>query len=101
MKSIKVMAGYECSPLWLTGGGSLSAYELPISDTLAAELWEWAGIYDDTLDRENPRKSGLDTPDAEQQFVARGEELAKRLAAELGDGYSVSYYDRGTVRPIS
>lgn len=101
MKSIKVMAGYECSPLWLTGGGHLSAYELPISDTLAAELWEWAGIYDDTIDREDPPQSGFETPEAERQFFVRGEELAKRLAVELGDGYSVSYCDNGTVRPIS
>ncbi|CAM3657288.1 hypothetical protein KIPE111705_19195 [Kibdelosporangium persicum] len=104
-KSIKVMAGYQCSPLWLTGsngGGNLSVYELPISDTLAGELWEWAGIYDGTLDRD-PRSSGFSTEEAGRRFVERGAELAKKLAAELGDGYVVSYFDNTTMteRPIS
>ncbi|MCE7007914.1 hypothetical protein LWC34_34595 [Kibdelosporangium philippinense] len=91
MKSIKVMAD-ESGPVWLAGGGPVSAYELPISDTLAAELWEWAGIYDG---------DGFETLQAEQQFAERGEALAKRLAVELGDGYAVSYEHNGAVRQIS
>ena len=105
-KSIKVMADYQCSPLWLTGsnsGGNLSVYELPISDTLAGELWEWAGIYDSTLDWDDPRMSGFSSEEAGRRFVERGEELAKRLAAELGDSYVVSYFDNSTMteRPIA
>ena|SRR3712207_5196190 len=102
-KSIRVRAGYQCSPLWLTGsngGGNLSVYELPISDTLAGELWEWAGIYDSTRNGSDPAFS---SEEAGRRFVERGEELAKRLAAELGDSYAVSYFDNATMseRPIS
>ncbi|ALG13193.1 hypothetical protein [Kibdelosporangium phytohabitans] len=101
MKSIKLKADYERSPLWLAGAegrGNLSFYELPISETLAADLWEWADDYEDTRDREDPARSGFPTPEAGRRFAEMGEELAKRLATELGDEYVVSYFDYTTMQ---
>ncbi|ONI85394.1 hypothetical protein ALI144C_12885 [Actinosynnema sp. ALI-1.44] len=101
MKSIKLMAGYERSPLWLTGTageGNLSFYELPISEPLAADLWEWSDNFEDTRDHEDPTRSGFPTLEAGRRFAEMGEELAKRLATELGDEYVVSYFDYTTMQ---
>ncbi|WP_285749811.1 hypothetical protein [Lentzea sp. NBRC 105346] len=85
------MADYQCFPLWLqppAGIGNLPVGDLPISQELAVDLSVWAQDYDRTLNRE---------------FVVRGENLARRLARELGPGCSVTYFDNDTseVRLIS
>ena len=101
MKSIKVMADYERSPVWLAGQegtGNVSFYELPISETLAADLWEWSDDYEDTRDPEDPARSGFATPEAGRRFAEAGERLARRLAVELGDEYVVSYFDYSTMQ---
>nr|CTQ92304.1 hypothetical protein [Kibdelosporangium sp. MJ126-NF4] len=95
MKSIKLMADYQCSPLWLTGTtgkGNVSFYELPISEPLAADLWQWADNFEDT------REGEFATPEAGRRFAETGEQLAKRLATELGDEYVVSYFDYSTMQ---
>jgi hypothetical protein len=92
-RSIRVIAEYECFPLWLDDGDNLDPRELPISDTLAAELDEWRAAYDETFDREDPRSSEFPTTDAADEFVARGDRLAHRLAVELAGGYAVRYFD--------
>jgi hypothetical protein len=103
---VKVMADYDCSPLWLespSGSGNVSVDELPISGKLAAEFLEWAYGYDRTLNRCDPALSGFSTMKGARNFAIRGEELAKRLALELGSSYVVSYFDNedGQVRRIS
>jgi hypothetical protein len=107
-KSIKVMADYGCSPLWLTsphGSENLPIDRLSISSTLASDLEEWALEYDSTLDQDDPVSSGFSTVEVEgaHEFATHGEQLARRLAAELGNEYTVSYFDdtTGSLRSIS
>lgn len=94
--AIKVMAEYESFPLWQTdsaGPANIDPAELSISSELAHELLDWADAYDRTLNRSDPLASGFSDAAAEDNFYARGEQLARRLAAELGSRYTVEYFD--------
>lgn len=93
---IKVMADYESFPLWQRdseGTTNIDPATLPISQHLARELLRWAEAYDGTLNRSDPLSSGFPSPVAEVDFYAQGERLASQLAAELGPGYAVEYFD--------
>jgi hypothetical protein len=85
-------ADYESFPLWrrdANGTTNVDPASLPISADLARQLEDWAAEYDGALDRGDPLASGFTDPQAEAAFHARGEELAKRLAAELPAGSTV------------
>jgi hypothetical protein len=47
MTTIKVMADYECWPLW--NGDNLDPDSLPLSTYLREQLAAWAERYDETL----------------------------------------------------
>lgn len=94
---IKVMADYDCAPLWWDGGdpgpvGSLQPEGLGLSPALCDELWAWASEYDATLVRDDPARSGFASATAERAFEDRGRHLAKRVAAELGLRAEVRYW---------
>lgn len=92
-RALKLMADYDCYPLWgqgETGVDNVDPADLPISPGLRDALEAWAQRYDDTLDRDDPRRSGFHTPEAEAAFKAEGEVLLGRLKAELGQDYHLS-----------
>jgi hypothetical protein len=94
MRTIKLMADYECHPLWeLTEGGQgdLDPRLLPISQELQGSLSEWAARYDETLNQSDPVRSGFSTPQKEADFKEDGIRLAKRLQVELGSNFTVIY----------
>ncbi|QVQ53421.1 hypothetical protein J4H86_06590 [Spiractinospora alimapuensis] len=106
MESIKVMADYDCYPLWGVGPGfydNLSPYAsaLGLSSGLAVELDRWAEEYDATLNRADPKESGFPTPEAEDDFARRGRELAQRVANEVGGVWSVIYFDSRELRAVT
>jgi hypothetical protein len=86
------MADYESFPLW-RGGVNVDPAGLPLSAGLVDGLLQWANDYDRTLNRDDPVASGFADSEAEAAFSARGEELARRLAREMGDGWNVAYFD--------
>lgn len=91
---IEVMADYDSYPVWRSdprGFANVDPRELPIPAELAQELLRWARTYDGTLDRDNPAASGFSDRETERAFYVAGEELARRLAGELG--YAVQYFD--------
>lgn len=94
MRRLKLMADYECHPLWGTVAaeiGDVDPASLPISAALVADLAAWAAAYDATLDRADPAASGFATDEAAAAFRARGAVLARRLEAELGAGYEIVF----------
>jgi hypothetical protein len=94
--TIRMMADYDSYPIWrLEHGGTVNVdpATLPISSELAESLLRWAEDYDRTLNRGDPVSSGFSDPAAENEFYARGEMLARRLAGELGDTRQVTYFD--------
>lgn len=92
MRRLKLMADYDCLPLWGTEAeeiGEVDPADLPISADLVADLGRWADAFDATLDRDDPARSGFGSPEATAAFRAEGERLANRLRAELGEGWSI------------
>jgi hypothetical protein len=91
MNTIKVMADYECWPLW--NGENLDPNSLPLSAYLQEQLAAWAERYDETLLDEYPPESGFSSESEAEQFVDDGRELARMLALELGQEYAVTYFN--------
>ncbi|OAI76939.1 hypothetical protein RSP799_19475 [Ralstonia solanacearum] len=93
MRKIKVMADYQCHPLWdpPTGAyGDIDPSTLPITEGLKHKLINWAASFDETLDVADPANSGFKSIEVEAAFKARGIQLAEQLQKELGSGFLVS-----------
>lgn len=93
MKHIKLMADYDCHPLWdMTCGeyGDISPCELPISKKLQSRISEWGAKYNETLDRDNPINSGFTSKEQEQEFKKEGAIIADCLKIELGPDYIIT-----------
>ena len=94
MRRLKLMADYDCHPLWGTTAadvGDVDPASLPISAGLVADLAVWAAAWDAILDRDDPAASRFSSPAAEAAFRARGADLARRLEAELGPGWAIDH----------
>ncbi|MGW4890789.1 hypothetical protein ACWEQL_00755 [Kitasatospora sp. NPDC004240] len=106
-RPIKVMADYDCHPLWFTAAeeaGDVSPEDprLGLSAGLAADLTAWAGEFDAILVRDDPASSAFTSEEAERRFDTRGRRLAGRVASELGPTWQVLWFEgrTGTVREI-
>jgi hypothetical protein len=100
-RRIKLMADYFCHPLWRNGGvdvGDIDPASLPISEDLQRDLNAWARVFDAILDMDDPaNKGGFESPQAVENFVAQGAQLADRLRQELGSDWDVVYRPFGGV----
>lgn len=84
------MADYYCYPLWEAPPGQVGNIDpstLPISSDLIAQLTEWACMYDNTLNLDDPASSGFYNDEEESEFKKFGNEIGERLKNELGSGY--------------
>ncbi|MGP2438630.1 hypothetical protein [Streptomyces sp. JW3] len=96
MVRVKLMAEYECYPVWvgrLASMDNVPAATLPISRGLIADIGRWAEEYEATYDPDDPLSSGFSDDRAESTFVEKGTALATRLQRELGSDYAVAYYN--------
>lgn len=92
MRAIKLMADYQCFPLWEASPGevgNIDPNELPISQDLKARLSNWARQYDETLNMDYPPDSGFESAGAEAEFKQEGLRLAEQLRVELGPEYEI------------
>ena len=92
MRTIKLMADYDCWPLWEADpgrAGDIDPNGLPISRSLKDRLVRWASEFDATLDRDDPQQSGFATLDERATFSTEGVALGKALQAELGETFRV------------
>ncbi|MDO8296984.1 MAG: hypothetical protein Q7T19_11175 [Caulobacter sp.] len=90
MRSLRLMADYQCFPLWEASpglAGDVDPATLPLSAALRADLLAWAADFDATLDLDDPARSGFVDAEAETRFRRRGEALGQRLREELGPGW--------------
>ena len=86
-RSIKVMADYDCHPLWALDPGVVGNFapeDLGLSEELSRDLNEWAAAFNSFLDRDNPVES-LASPQQQSAHEAQGRQLAIRLARERTD----------------
>lgn len=92
MKILKLMADYQCHPLWDMSPdeyGDIDPCGLPISKELQLRLSKWASTYDETLDIDYPPNSGFKSEELEREFKQEGERLAESLRNELGPDFSI------------
>jgi hypothetical protein len=101
MKTIKLMADYQCYPLWnMTPGeyGDFEPQKLPISTSLQESLLDWARVYDDTLNINDPLSSGFISVDEMTAFKMQGMRLAEQMRAELEPNFIVLVKINASVR---
>ena len=88
-RAIKLMADYECFPLWeVETVGNIDPADLPIDDGLCADLLAWAQRFDDGLNWEDPARSVV-SPEEQAAFEAEGLSLADQLRTGLGPEWTV------------
>lgn len=94
MKTLRLSPEYLASPIFcpdVDHMGHIDEKELPISEALKADLLNWDVEYQDTFDASYPPDSGFQTPELAEAHQKKGAELARRLQAELGEGFLVEY----------
>lgn len=99
IRRIKLMADYDCFPLWDLGDAgpaNLDTADLPIPVDLLLDLRAWTRRYDDTLDRADLMNSGFPSPEDHAEFAKTGSKLALWLAKSLGSSWSVVYFNNAT-----
>lgn len=99
---IKLMADYDCSPLWWAGDGKVSPIELdeiPLSENTIERLKLWATAYNRKLNREDPANSPGFTSEEQSAFECEGVSLLDRLQRELAPNYEVVYFSE-TLRKV-
>ena len=98
---LKLMVDYQSYPLWNTSGegyGDVDPDSLPLSAELKQALLAWAEEYDDTLDMDDPPRSGFASPKALDAFLEQGAGLYRRLQDELGAGIEITYMPMGGLK---
>jgi hypothetical protein len=107
LKLLRLSPDYFCSPLWDDGycdpdeDPELKPESLGLSKKLCADLWDWAEVFDRTLNMESPVDSGFLTPEDERAFDQRGMELARMIVSEMEGHASVRYRHGNTIVVIS
>ena len=94
-EKIKLMADYECYPLWWASSGKVGDIDpetMPLSEKTVSRLEKWADIYDAKLNWEDPNSSGFPTLEAKAAFEQEGISLWKQLQKELAPNYEVIYF---------
>ena len=96
MKTIKLMADYECWPLWCGPAhdpGNINPSTLPLTGETRDRLRRWADAYDATLDPDDPASSDFPSDATREAFEEEGVQLWHTLQVELGADYLVLYQD--------
>ncbi|MEG4958853.1 MULTISPECIES: hypothetical protein [unclassified Microcoleus] len=92
VQRIKLMADFDCYPLWdMDDGGDIAPTELPLSEATIERLLNWQKIYDGIIDWNDPASAGFATIKEERAFERKGISLWCQLKRELGDDYQVFY----------
>ena len=93
MRTLRLMADYDCSPLWEPGGDPypINPEDIPISTGLHKSLWAWADTFDATLNHDDPTTSGFTSHDDEGRFIEEGRRLSECLRTELGMNFQIEY----------
>lgn len=95
MQQIKLMADYDCWPVWWAGdaeSGNIDPSNLPLSAATIARLEVWAAMFDATLNRDDPASSDFPGDEAFEVFEDEGQALWRQLCDELAPEYQVRYY---------
>jgi len=90
-KSIRLMAEYFSSALWVIGG-MIEFEKVPLCRETVDRIRNWNSIYSSWLNWEDPANSPEPPLEEQEAFDKEGVEIWKQLIAELGDDYEVVYF---------
>jgi hypothetical protein len=100
-QSIKLMADYDCDPLWALDDGLFGCFlpeEIGLSSDLCRDLNAWSDAFTASLDRDDP-SNDLWTKEQRSQHQAQERPLALRVAGERRD-LKVHIVDHDTLELI-
>ena len=100
-KRIKLMADYDCWPLWGMEDdaiGNIDPATLPLTPETLDRLSRWAETFDSWLDRADPANSPPVSQADLDAFEREGRDLWSRLGEELGDGFEIHYLSQSRMR---
>lgn len=92
--ALKLMADYECWPLWDTSEGEFENVDpatLDIPGDLIRRLAAWAEAFDATLNRDDPGRSGFTNSRQHEAFEMEGVALWWQLQIVFPDT-EISYF---------
>lgn len=96
MITLKLMADYDCWPLWWYAGtdaiGNVDPHTLGLTDATLGRLQAWSERYNSYLDREDPGHSPDPTPAEQEAFEQEGIAIWRVLQHELRGRYQIVYY---------
>lgn len=98
VRTLKLMADYYGTVLWLTDVDEMGPIEpdamdtLPIYADLQNALQQWATKYGDTLNHDYPPDSAFASAEDEEAFELEGLRLWQALRSTLGSDWNVAYF---------
>ncbi|WP_036535410.1 hypothetical protein [Neosynechococcus sphagnicola] len=90
-KKLRLVADYNCDPLWDEEGEMREPSEFPLSQETIDGLNQWQTAYDAILNLQDPYAIAFPSPEAEAAWEQEGLALAKQLQEELGEEYEIHY----------
>ena len=93
-RKFKLMADYECWPVWETTGGefcNLDPQLLGLSDALVNRIEAWADLYDATLQSDDPAASDFTNETDRLSFEHEGLTIWWAMQLALPDA-EISYF---------
>ncbi len=94
--SVRLAAEFSCFPtwrVWRDGVEEVHPRDLGLSEELVTEIMKWDAEYQGIFVPDCPQEGDFESPTAQQEWAARGQRLAHRLADELRDVPEVTYMD--------
>lgn len=104
LKSVRIRPEWRTDPLWITRNTDdladnnaspeylSEAYGL--TQKLAEEIRKWDDEFQSIWDPSDPASAEFPSSETESRWLKQGQNLAKKLAEELGPNVRVSYYKK-------
>jgi hypothetical protein len=100
MPKLRVVADYDCWPIWDEEGEMNQPSDYPLSQETIDRFDKWQAQYDSLLNLADPYAMGFKTSEEADAFEREGLELAQRMQAELGASYTIFYHDEPVQVPV-
>lgn len=91
MPRLRVVADYDCWPIWDEEGEMNQPSDYPLSQEIIDRFAKWQAQYNSLLNLADPSAIGFKTNEEALAFEGEGRELAQRMQEELGAAYTIFY----------
>jgi hypothetical protein len=101
-RKIKLMAEYNYSPLWdMETADNLDLDELPLSSSIQKKLSNWAEVYNQIINWDNPADSHFFDAASQDNFEKEGVNIWRQLQEELSPNYQIFYFSEKQQRLLT